>query len=194
MTFWNFLKDELYYPLCETSKVFAAIFEAICSMFDRLVSDAYIVLNQFYPDRADNAQLFADERGIERFPNESQEFFLKRVKYAYQFYAGAKYQSGIELIIRMFTDKKFIITPGKTGIFIIGRSKIGHAKIGGRKFSYVITFYEPLDDELRNYLTRVLRKYIGAYIAFSIIVKKTYSGWVIGKSKIGSIKMGGNNE
>lgn len=194
MTFWSFLKDELYYPLCETSKVFAAIFEAVGSMFDQLVSDAYIVLRQFYPDHADNVELFASERGILRFPNESQEFFLKRVKYAYQFYAGARYQSGIEEIIQMFTDKEFIITPGKTGIFIIGRSNIGAIKIGGRKFSYVITFYESLDDDLKSYLTRVLRKYIGAYIAFSIIVKKEYTGWVIGKSKIGSIKMGGNNE
>lgn len=165
MGFYQHLKDTLKYPLCYSSEIFFTIFNAISDMFDDLKNDVFLSRDEFIPVIAKNYINYAKERNIKKFKLETEEYYHKRIIYAFQFYKTIQKEIGVSDIIKLLTSKKFIIKfPHSRDYFRIGFSKIGKAKIAGEPFCYIVHFLESITDEEKEMIKKILREYIFAHV------------------------------
>lgn len=188
MTFYTYLKEVLRFPLCKY-KVFEAIFKAISSGFDDLVKDIYKLQKQFFITK-DTWQNFTEERGITPFKNESQEMLKKRTVNAFAFYQNIQTLEGVKGIIELIVPGyHYDIYLAGTNSFIVGKSRVGKAKIGGSPFTYIIRFYDDVNGNDLRLLEEALQTYCRAYVKINIVFQVYYSAFIVGKSRVSKIKI-----
>lgn len=172
MTFFEFLRDKLLYPLATTSLVVQSIFEAIGEMFDNLLIAASTLSLEWFPLYSQNIKKHMIDRGIKQFPGESFEALKNRVVYAYLFYKEAKTLAGIKKILSHYISADSIIT-----------------FVNGEPFAYYITIDEILTTAQKDVVLKMLDEYKKAHVKVYLLCPDSYNDWIVGESFIGEIRI-----
>jgi hypothetical protein len=172
MTFFDFLRDKLLFPLAQTSKVFISIFSAIGEMFDDLIDDAYSIAYEFFPYLSKNIRKHMKDRGIMPFPNEPSESLQSRIINAYNFYISSGTMAGIKKIISYYTSASFTITT-----------------VNNEPFAYYININDTLTTAQKDILLSVLEEYKKAHVKVYILCMDSYNEFIVGESFVGQIKI-----
>lgn len=182
MSFWEYLIAILKYPLRGQS--FEALFKAISTVFDRLKNDVYYLRQQFVPLISDSLLRFAEERGVQRFPYESEEAYKKRILFAFQFLSSVSNNREISNLVSFLTQKTFSIREIKK--WRLGRSRLGIDSFLNLENRCVVEFFSSLSGKERLYLMSVLRFYLPAHVEIFLLEPMSpVVRWELGRSLLG---------
>lgn len=189
MSFYNFLKDKLNYPLCYLSSVFESLFIAVSKAFDKLVENAFLLQKEFFCFESKNIIKYIEDRKINTIADEPVENIENRTRNAFKFFADTIYMKTIENIVKMITQKPFFIIQTNKDSLYIGDFFVGEADIKGWPFTYALSFQDVLTEEEKALISDTLREYIKAYIDVKIMSITVFSEFIIGESFTGNIKI-----
>ncbi|NPV38290.1 MAG: hypothetical protein HPY78_03330 [Brevinematales bacterium] len=182
MSFWEYLIEILKYPL--RGKAFESLFKAISTTFDQLKNDIYLLRKQFIPFLSDHLLRFAEERGIDRFPYETEENYKKRILFAYTFLLSVSNNKEINKLLSFLIQKPFSIRETKK--WRLGVSKLGVDSFLNLENRCAIEFYTSLSEKEKLYLFSVLRFYLPAHVELFLIEPQAQTiRWRLGYSLLG---------
>ncbi|MBN2544594.1 MAG: hypothetical protein JXB50_02275 [Spirochaetes bacterium] len=172
MTFWEFLKDKLLYPLTTTCLLFQSIFQSICEMFDDLQTDALTLSLEWFPYYSKNIPKHMVDRSITPFQDEDSDAIRNRVIYAYSFYKETKLWSGIKKILSHYITGEYTIS-----------------FVNNIAFAYFIILTVILTIEEKELIYQILNKYKFAHVSVYLINTDNDNAFVVGDCFIGEIKI-----
>lgn len=184
---FEYLFSSLMLPLKDTSLIFRVIFRTIILSFEDTIDYLQQIVQHSFIKNNKEFHLWAKERAIAYIRNESQESYYSRVLNAYSFLKNSSTKSGMENILRSFTNKDFQIRELYKENFVLGNK----AEILGvntvlqsslASFYFVVDFKNSLNLDEKLYIEKIINIYKPAHIGFHINAT-VIDNWILGKEE-----------